>query len=337
MDFALMSCPYCGRAVDSSDPERYVCQSCGKIVNVCRDDVSSFIRPSEIEDRFREVICAVADDNTKKAMDIAEDLIESTGSSNHDCYFIRGYVYAEMGEDGKALADWRKGLELLSNDVRLDSYICMMSEAIADMILYKEKEFIEFNVLAHVDRLCDDIDTCTGMSCKAFVYYTIYRDCVCMSRTQDDDGDGTDYFKDVIPALFRRVVAYHRNYWCLPRIIDEYLEYSGYNAETYSEDDNDVLHIYDLIRIGLWSRISTMTDEDRIRIFDRWDDKSLKEFIEPMLDTLIGSKKGIKGLLRKKEESEGAEVPESVHAYVDKCLLIEAPAEEPVEEAAPAE
>ncbi len=337
MDFALMSCPYCGRAVDSSDPERYVCQSCGKIINSRRDDVSSFIRPGEIEDRFREVIGAIADDNKKKAMDIAEDLIESTDSSDHDGFFIRGYVYAEMGEDGKALADWRKGLELLSNNVRLDAYICMMSKAVADMILYKEKEFIEFNVQTHVDKMCEDIDACTGMSCKAFVYYTIYRDCLKVSRTEEADEEGTDYFKDVIPVLFRRVVAYHRNYWCLPKIIDEYLEYSGYNAETYSEDDNDVLHVYDMIRIGLWTHISAMTDEDRIRIFDRWDDKSLKEIVEPMLDTLIGSKKGLLGLLRKREESEETDIPEAVHAYVDKCLLIETPAEEPVGEAAPEE
>ena len=72
-------------------------------------------------------------------MDIAEDLIETTESNDYDCFFVRGYVYEMIGEDGKAIADWRKGLEMLSNNVNLDAYVCLMSKAICDMILYKER------------------------------------------------------------------------------------------------------------------------------------------------------------------------------------------------------
>lgn len=328
MDFVLMSCPYCGRAVDSTDPKKYVCQSCGKFIYTDRKDVTAFIRPGELEDRFMEVFAAIDDANEKKAMDIAEDLIETTEGNDHDGFFIRGYVYEMIGEDGKAIADWRKGLEMLSNDVNLDGYVCLMSKAICDMILYKEREYIEFNVLAHIDRLTDDIDACTGMSTKAFVYYSVYRDC--MDKVKGMDGEEETYLKDIIPLLFRRVVAYHRNLWCLSRIIDEYLSYVGYNPDTYEEDDNEVAHVYDLIRINLNEHIAQMTEEDRVRIFDRWDDKSLKDNIEPLLDSMIGAKKSLLGLIRKKDDSETLSIDDVVAAYVDKILLIETP-EEPVE------
>lgn len=328
MDFVLMSCPYCGRAVDSSDPKKYVCQSCGKFIYTDRKDVTAFIRPGELEDRFKEVFAAVDDKNEKKAMDIAEDLIETTESNDYDCFFVRGYVYEMIGEDGKAIADWRKGLEMLSNNVNLDAYVCLMSKAICDMILYKEREYIEFNILAHIDKLTDDIDACTGMSTKALVYYTVY--CDCMDKVNGMDGEGEEaYLKDIIPLLFRRVIAYHRNLWCLSGIIDEYLAYIGYNPETYEEDDNEVAHVYDLIRIDLNKHISQMTDEDRIRIFDRWDDKSLKENTEPLLDSMIGAKKSLLDLIRKKDESETVSIDDVVAAYVDKCLLIESPDEPP--------
>lgn len=323
-----MSCPYCGRAVDSTDPKKYMCQSCGKFIYTDRKDVTAFIRPGELEDRFKEVFEAIDDANEKKAMDIAEDLIETTEGNDHDSFFIRGYVYEMIGEDGKAIADWRKGLEMLSNDVNLDGYVCLMSKAICDMILYKEREYIEFNVLAHIDRLTDDIDACTGMSTKAFVYYSVYRDCMDKVKGMDG-GEEETYLKDIIPLLFRRVVAYHRNLWCLSRIIDEYLAYVGYNPDTYEEDDNEVAHVYDLIRINLNQHIAQMTEEDRIRIFDRWDDKSLKDNIEPLLDNMIGAKKSLLGLIRKKDESETLSIDDVVAAYVDKILLIEAP-EEPV-------
>lgn len=315
-----MSCPYCGRAVDSSDPRKYVCRGCGKFVYTQRSNVLAFIRPSEIEDRFREAIAAEADDNEKKAMEIAEDLVQSTGGEDRDSLFLRGYVYALKGEDGRSLADWKKGLELLSDDANLDAYVCLMAEGVAEMILYKEREFIEFNPVAHIDRLCADIDSSTGMSCTSFVYYTILRDCI-MKIRQLEEGERNE-FGDVVPDLFRRVVAYQRNYWVLPQEIDEYLDLISYNEETYVEDENEVPHVYHLMRDEIRSRIAGMTDEDRIRIFDHWDDASLSEQIEPLVDAMVGPKRG--GFLakfRKKDEAEDDPV-ESIRAYADRCLLI---------------
>lgn len=322
MDFTLMSCPYCGRAVDSSDPNRYVCLGCGKSIYTNRSDIMTLKRPGGIGESFKASIDAANDGNEKKAMEIADGLVESEEAS-HDAYFLRGCVYALRGEDGKAFTDWKKALELLSNSTELDAYVCLMAKAVSRMALYKEQEFVEFNIVAYVDKLCDEIDSSSGMSCKAFVYYTIYIDCLEIARGLD--GSVADEFKDVIPELFRRVVAYHRNYWCLSRIIEEYLDYVGYEEETFEEDENDVPHVYNLIRRELDAHISCMTEEDRIRIFDRWDDKSLKEKIEPVLDGMV--KKGLLSKIRAKEAA--TDVSETVHAYVDKCLLIDGEGEEP--------
>lgn len=331
MDFALTSCPYCGRSVDPSDPTRYVCQSCGKYIYRDRTDAQAFIRPGEIEDRFRDAFAAVADGNEKKAMDIANDLVESTGCCDHDSFFLRGYINAIIGEDGKSLADWKKGLELLSNDTNLDAYVVMMARSIASMIIYKEREFIEFNVVGHIDRLCEEIDANTGMSCKAFVYYTILFNCIDLSRDMDEED--RKILKDILPNIFRRIVAYQRNYWSLPKIIDQYLRLVGYDPETYEDDDNEVPHIYDLLRSEFARHTSRMTEEDRVRIFDRWDDASLRENIEPLLDSMVGPKRGgLLAILRaKKEEPEADDLDRLIHSYVDKCLLIDGPVEEPAE------
>ncbi|MDO5862467.1 MAG: hypothetical protein Q4Q58_06735 [Thermoplasmata archaeon] len=326
MDFTLMSCPYCGRAVDSSDPIRYVCTSCGKSIYTNRFDVLSFIHPSGIEERFKDCMLAAADGNEKKAMDIAEGLVGSTGCCDHDPYFLRGCVYALRGEDGKALSDWKKALELLSNSEELDAYVCLLAKAVSAMVLYKEREYIEFNIVNYVDKLCDEIDSSSGMSCKAFVYYTIYIDC--LEQAKGLGKSEADQFRELAPDLFRRVVAYHRNYWCLSRIIEEYLEYIGYDEETFEEDDNSVPHVYALLRHRLDEHISHMTEEDRVRIFDRWDDKSLKENIEPLLDAMV-VKKSLLTRLRPKDAQGTVDIKTAVHKYVDTCLLIEGPADEP--------
>ncbi len=329
MDFALMSCPYCSRTVDSSDPCKYVCLSCGKSIYTARSDVMAFTDNDELKNSFESIFDAFDDDFEKKAREIADGLVESTEGNDRDSLFIRGYVHARMGEDGKALADWKKGLELLSNDINLDGYICLVSKAVCDMILFKEKEFIEFDAIAYIDKICDEVDSNTGMSCKAFIYYSIYRNCLNMVYTSDElNGE----FDDVIPRLIKRIVAYHRNYWCLPRIIQEYLDLIEYDPETYEDDDNEVPHVYELIGVCLKEATAGMNDDDRIRIFDRWNDASLKAQMEPALDALINQKGTFLGRFHKKEEGEdeGVKNYNLIRDYVDKCLLL-AHDEEPVE------
>lgn len=323
MDFAVTSCPYCGRTVDSTYPDRYVCDSCGKFILKNRADATAFIRPSEIEDRFKSVFEAIDDANDKKAMDIATDLVETVG--NGDSYLVLGYVYALAGEDGKVLANWKKGLELIGNAFNLDAYVCLMSSGLSRMLRFKEKEFIEFNVLSHMDKLAEDLDESTGLSCKALLYYSVY--VVCRNDAAVLEAQGEDeLFKDVIPLLFKRIVAYCRSPTGIMRIIDEYLRYRHYDAETYEEDENDDLHVYDLIRQAIVSETAGMTDSDLVRIFDHWSDAELAKSAEPALDDLLGKRKSLLQIIRKKDEA--APTPEeAVRSYIDRMLLIERPAE----------
>lgn len=325
MEFVLKSCPFCGRTLDSTEPEKYVCESCGKYVYRDRSNTLAFIRPSEVEDNFRGVFQAIENANEKRALDIASDLVETVG--NADSYFVLGYVYAITGEDGKTLANWKKGMELLGDGFNLDAYICLMSDAIAKMIYLKEKDFVVFNVLAFMDNLAECIDTSTNLSCKAFLYYSVYICCAnrsAMIVAEDED----DYYKDIIPLLFKRVVAYNKSPTCQIRIIREYLDYRGYNAETYEEDEKDTEHIYDLIRQYMEHETAGFSDSDRMRIFDHWTDELIQKELEPALDALLGEKKSILSLLKKRDESDQPDESNAVEDYVDRWLLIEAPSDQ---------
>ncbi len=319
MDFAVMCCPYCGRTVDSTYPDRYVCDSCGKFILKDRANATAFIRPSEIEDRFRSVFEAIEDGNEKKAMEVATDLVETVG--NGDSHLVLGYVYALAGEDGKVLVSWKKGLELIGNAFNLDAYVCLMSSALSRMIHYKEREFIEFNVLSHIDRVADDLDESTGLSCKAFLYYSVY--VVCRNDAARLAAEGEDeFYKDIFPLLFKRVVAYHRNPSGLISVIDEYLQSRNYDPETYDEDENEDLHVYDLIRRALSNDTAGMTDSDFVRMFDHWSDIDLQKESEPVLDDLLGKKKGLLQMIMKKDEGE-SDPETAVEDYVENMLLIE--------------
>lgn len=323
MDFTLMFCPYCGRAVDSGDPNRYVCQGCGRSIYVHRSDLQTLAGSGDLVGRFDAAAGDVADGYGKRALENAEKALEESGGSDPDAYLLRGCVYALMGEDGRAQSDWKKALELLPEDGDLDAYVCILAKAVSRMILLKEQEFVEFNVVSFIDRLGDELDAASGASCKSFLYFTIYMDCV--DLVGGLSGAESDEFKDVLPDLFRRVVAYQRNFWVLSQIIKEYLDYIGYEEETFDEDDNVIPHVYYLIRQGLEERLKGLSEEDRLRLFDRWNDKSLKEQVEPLLDAMV-VRKSILDKIRVKEgpqfDFEGA-----VRAYLDKCLQAEAPAE----------
>ena len=322
MDFVLTSCPFCGRTIDSTDPKKYVCESCGKYIYRDRSDVLAFIRPSEVEDHFRSVFEAIDDGNEKKAMDIASDLAENV--ANADSQFVLGYVYAIKGEDGKSLACWRKGLELLGDGFNLDAYICLMSSAMSRMINLKEKEFVVFNVLAHMDRLAEDLDQSTGLSCKAFLYYSVYT--VCRNDAAGLRAEGEEeFYKDILPLLFKRVVAYNRSPDCQIRLIDEYLGYNDYRPETYEEDEKETEHVYDLIRRCIIEERGRLEDSDITRMFDHWSDELLQKECEPALDNLLGEKKRILSLLKKKDDSEDSDETGPVKEYVDRWMLIEDP------------
>lgn len=322
----LMFCPYCGGELGPKDDTGNVCQSCGKNIYAERQSIDKVIPEGEVGSAFRDALAAVDDDNPKKALDIAEELNER--SPGADALFLRGAVYAYMGEDGKAAIDWKKGLEAMTSFTNIDAYVCIMSRAIADMIYCKEKEFIDFDPVKYIDKLCDEIHANTGESCKAFFFYTVYNDCeIMMDELQDE---GVEVFKDILPLLFRRTVEYHRNMLCLIQVIDAYLAKMGYNPETYEDDDMADLHVYDLISRNLKKYTEGMTAEDMRKIMFSWDDTSLRAN-ESILESLMPSSKDSvigKLLSRKNNPEEVQNEPDAVDLYVRRLLLLDKPSTE---------
>ena len=86
MDFELMFCPYCGGNIDSSDESRYLCKECGKSIYTDRESLSHFIRPGELVDSFKDALAALEDDNTNKAISIADDILKASEDKDFDAY-----------------------------------------------------------------------------------------------------------------------------------------------------------------------------------------------------------------------------------------------------------
>lgn len=322
MDFELMYCPYCGGDIGPAEGPRRVCSVCGKYIYSDRESINSFIRPGELEVSFNEALSVVEDDNPKKALAIADDILAATGETDFDAFFLRGAIYSYKGEDGKAFNDWKRGLELLSVYTNIDAYICLMASCISRMIFDKESEFIEFHPVKYIDKLADEIHASTNESCKAYLFYNVYMNYRKILGRNDKNSD--EGFNEPVPGLFRRVVAYHRNFMCLNSIIERYLASVGYDPETYEDDDLEEAHIYDMIAQSLRRYTAGMTVGDMRRIMAHWDDVRL-ETNEERLDAIMPHDDGMFGkLLSRKSDSEPVNLEASVDAYVRGYLLLDA-------------
>lgn len=331
MDFELMFCPFCGGDIDpAEDGSRYLCKRCGKSIYADRESVRLFIRQGELVDSFTEALDALEDDNPKKALSIADDILKASEETDFDAFFLRGAIYTREGEDGKAFNDWKRGLELLSVYTNIDAYICLMTRCVSNMIYDKEKEFIDFNPVKYIDKICDEIHSDTNESCKSYFYYNVYLEYRRILGRNDKNSD--EVFNEVVPKLFRRVVAFHRNVLCLCRIIDEYLASIGYDPDTYEDDDLEDAHVYDLICRRLKEYTAGMTSDEMRNIMAHWDDTALEANAE-RLDAMMPHKDGgmLGKLLSRKNDSEPVALEDAVESYVRKLLLLDGP-EEPSEE-----
>ena len=335
MDFELMFCPYCGGDTDRSDDSAFICKACGKSIYTDREGIRHFLRPGELRNSFEDALDAIEDDNGKKAIDISNEMLEASDDADFDAFFLRGAAYACIGEDGKAAMDWKRGLELLSTYTNIDAYVCLMAESIAKMIYFKEREYIDFDVLKYIDRLCEEADACTGESCKAFFYHTIFMDY--RSLMGRAEGSGEETFNDIVPLLFKRIVEYHRNPLCLIRTIDEYLVSVGYNPETYDDDDMNEFHVYDLISADLKAHTADMSADSIRAVMTTWSDESLKAN-EARLEEILDHQKGtgvIGKILARRAgtDEEPVSEPDAVDVYVRSYLLLDPPASESQEPA----
>lgn len=321
MDFALMFCPYCGGDIETGDGSRYLCKECGKSIYTDRESIRQFIRPGELEDTFREALDALEDDNPKKALALADDILKASEETDFDAFFLRGAIYAYEGEDGKAFNDWKRGLELLSVYTNIDAYVCLMTRCVSEMIFKKEEEFVEFHPVKYLDKLCDEIYANTNESCKAFMYYSVYMEY--RKILGRNEASGNEGFNEIVPELFRRVVEYGHNFWSLPHVINEYLAAIGYDPETYEDDDQEDAHVYDLIAQRMRFYTEGMDPADVRRANAHWNDEMLREN-EYLLEAMLPRIEGMFGkLLSRKTDEAPVDIDIAVDSYVRRCLLLD--------------
>ncbi len=278
MAFAIMPCSYCGGATEPYDDGSDICQSCGKRIYKSRSDLMTFARAVEREEDFGPIIDMISDDNVPKALTTINTILEEN-PEDRDAYFIRGLVWSKMGEDGKALIDWKKGLELMDTFYKIDAYVCLIGRSISDLILYKEQEFITFEQIKFIDRVGEILYECTGDSCRMILYYTIFK---IYTQTLDSMEIGCDdsLFLDIVPGMFRRIIEYCRNYPVLIGFIDGFLSRMEYSDETYEEDDNYECHLYNLVRLYIEAYTKDFNEEDVDRIMVHWNDSNMKELAD---------------------------------------------------------
>lgn len=323
MAFAIMPCPYCGGTTTPCEDGYDICQSCGKNLYKSRSDLMTFIHAVDRAEDLGPIIGMVRDDNLPKAMSTVDEILEAN-PEDRDAYFIRGLVFAEMGEDGKALIDWKKGLELMDTFCNIDAYVCLMGASISDLIFFKESEFVSFDQIRYIDRVSEMLYECTGDSCRMNVYYTI-----CKIYMQMMDEKGIDYddalFLDIVPKIFRRIIEYNRNYPSLMNMIDMFLGRMNYNDETYEEDDNHECHLYSMVKIYLEAYTADFNEDDVNRIMLHWNDenmKGLEDQFELIASCIMDSSLIGKLRLLRTGENDAEVFSDSVNDYVKRYLLL---------------
>lgn len=315
-------CPYCGGVLNTTTGVGvYTCQSCGKNNYASRSDLTSMMSDRPLGDAIVTVL-DLATDNAPRALEKVEELIEENGETP-DLMFTRGCVYAHMGEDGKAHNDWKTGLSLLDTFNDIDAYVCLICDAIADLIIYKEVEFIEFDYQRYIDRISREIYECIGDSCRAIVYSTLYR--IYMTKLKDMHMDvEDDLFTDIVPRIFRRIIEYTRDYRETIVTIERFLNQVGFDEETYEDDDDYECYLYHLVKLYLVAYTAEMTDADAEAIMLQWNDENMS-VLEDHFEEIVSCVRDptmLQGILSIKNDECIADLPEAVNGYVTEYLLL---------------
>lgn len=285
----------------------------------------SFIPEGEHHEVFKEVIECMTDDRVPQAKAITKELMEEM-PGNPDVLILRGGVHAYEGEDGKAFNDWKAGIARLESYTNADAYMCFISKSVADLMFYKELEFIEFDHIRYIDSLSDEFGCFLNGPCRFVMYYTIFVDYI--RKVRNMKVEDREDLEDVLPMIVRKMASYHRTPRNLANIIDYYLNRVGYVEETRDEDDMTYWHPYYLISEGIKSRLADLSPEHVESIQDYWNDENMLELEEEFKDIL--REHGMDGgfHLHKKREGEDDSLKKSIDGYLSKYLLLQEDSEE---------
>ncbi len=323
MAFTIRICPYCGADVSVDESGVYVCAECGKRTYRSRSNSTAFLINKPYEDSYNSILTLKVS-NPEKALEQIEELMSSVDEPIDDMYFTRGIIYCSMGEEGKALNDWRKGLSILGDVRYIDAYIAAVCKQIAELIVAKELEFIEFNPVEYIDLLSTEFTMASDVPCRGVFYITVYRNLRMMHQGGALDDD-PELYQTIIPKIMNRIISYGRNCRTIAELIEEVLEDLHYNPETYEEDENLNLHMWELLMNDIKRLSANFSEEHYVRIFKHWNDDNMFE-LEYWLDELLNSidDSSILQRLRALRSSENDEfnLEIGVEDYAKKYLLL---------------
>lgn len=321
MAFTIRLCPFCGGAITSEESGYYLCEECGKRSYRSRIYSKVFLQGKPYEAQYSSII-DLLDVNPDKALAQINEVVESVEEPDTDMLYTRATVYTALGEEGKALIDWKKGLEAMSDFRNIDAYILSVCRNIMDTIVIKEREFLDFSPLEYIDNIATEFSLKTEVPCRGLFYLTLYRDFRTAYQSGKLDED-EDVYDTTIVRILPKILAYGRDYRMVIDAIDEMLEDFHYNPDTYIDDDNLVMHLCYLLK-GQYEALSeNFSGEHIIRIFRHWNDENMFE-LEYYVDELLKSVRDpsilqkIGGLLGR----ENVNLAEAVEAYARKFLMI---------------
>jgi hypothetical protein len=266
---------------------------------------------------FKRMLDSIEAGNQAMALEIAEELVNENKEAFFP-YLMRAVAYCYMKEDGKALKDWMTSISLMEKNEKMDAYVCIISKSVSDLIIADEREFVDFDYLIHIDRVCETLDEHLECNCKGFVYLTVFT-CF-MSSYLGMEEDEKEQCGEIIPNLVQRTVAYSRDVSVIKDVVNECLGINDYDESTYEEDDN-----YDLYALSkIVEKIEkNLPYADRSEFPDMWTDAEMKTVLEGYLAAILACEGDTKPLEKyAKKSGTMTELDLAIEDYSRKYLRI---------------
>lgn len=266
---------------------------------------------------FKRMLDSIEAGNQAMALEIAEELVNENKEAFFP-YLMRAVAYCYMKEDGKALKDWMTSISLMEKNEKMDAYVCIISKSVSDLIIADEHEFVDFDYLSHIDRVCEALDEHLECNCKGFVYLTVFT-CF-MSSYLGMEEDEKEQCGEIIPNLVQRTVAYSRDVSVIKDVVNECLGINDYDESTYEEDDN-----YDLYALSkIVEKIEkNLPYADRSEFPDMWTDAEMKTVLEGYLAAILACEGDTKPLEKyAKKSGTMTELDLAIEDYSRKYLRI---------------